>query len=59
MIVIAAALIGALLGGFNAKRRKGNAADIAQYAAVYAILFAVIGLIITIVIEKPSSRVIQ
>lgn len=52
MIVIAAALLGALFGGFKAKRRKGNAADIAQYSAVYFILFAIIGLIITIVIEK-------
>ncbi|WP_121629655.1 apolipoprotein acyltransferase [Tropicibacter alexandrii] len=52
MIVLTAALIGALLGGFNAKRRKGNGLDIAQYAAVYAIAFALLGLFATIILEK-------
>lgn len=52
MIVILAALAGACLGGFTARRRKGDVADIAQYAAGYAILFALAGLIATIAIEK-------
>lgn len=52
MIVILLAIAGALLGGITAKRRKGNKADIAQYAVGYAILFALIGLILTIVVEK-------
>ncbi|WGW02602.1 apolipoprotein acyltransferase [Tropicibacter oceani] len=52
MIVIFGALLGAILGGINAARRKGNIADIAQYAAVYAIIFALVGLILTISIEK-------
>ena len=52
MIVIAAALIGALTGGLTAARRKGNAADIAQYAAGFGICFALLGLIVTIAIDK-------
>lgn len=55
MIVIAAALIGAILGGSLAARRKGNRADIAQYATVYAIAFALVGLVLTIGIEKLAG----
>ncbi|MFZ7090507.1 apolipoprotein acyltransferase [Primorskyibacter sp. 2E233] len=52
MIVIIGALLGAIIGGAKAARRKGNFADIAQYAAVYAIIFALVGLVATIGIEK-------
>ncbi|MGY9049969.1 hypothetical protein P775_18985 [Puniceibacterium antarcticum] len=52
MIVIAAALLGALTGGFKARNRKGNAADIAQYAAGFGIFFALIGLIVTVALDK-------
>lgn len=52
MIVILAAIAGALIGGWTAKKRKGNTADIAQYATVYAIAFGLAGFIVTIVIEK-------
>lgn len=52
MIVIAGAVGGALIGGLTAKRRKGNAADIAQYAAGFGIAFALAGLLLTLVIEK-------
>ena len=52
MIVIVCIVIGAVLGGLTAKRRKGSAADIAQYSAVYAIAFGLFGLILTIAIEK-------
>ncbi|SFE21235.1 apolipoprotein acyltransferase [Roseivivax sediminis] len=55
MIVLVMAIAGALLGGNTARRRKGNAADMAQYAAGYAILFALVGLIATIVIEKTMA----
>ncbi|APX25322.1 MAG: apolipoprotein acyltransferase [Rhodobacteraceae bacterium] len=55
MIVIAAVLIGAILGGLTARRRKGNAADIAQFVLVYAIAFGIAGLIVTIVIEKLAT----
>jgi hypothetical protein len=52
MIVIAGALFGAIAGGTIAARRKGNRADIAQYATVYAIAFSILGLIATVVLEK-------
>jgi len=45
-------LIGAAIGGMTAKRRKGRAADIAQYAAAYGILFTIVGLLLTILIER-------
>ncbi|MHA6325634.1 apolipoprotein acyltransferase [Roseivivax sp. CAU 1753] len=52
MIVIIAALVGGIWGGWTAKKRRGNGLDIAQYAAVYAIGFALLGLFATIAIEK-------
>lgn len=54
MIVVTAALIGAILGGFTAKKRGGKPADIAQYAAVYAIGFAIVGLLATILIHRAA-----
>ncbi|WP_299674889.1 apolipoprotein acyltransferase [uncultured Roseobacter sp.] len=52
MIVIAAALLGALIGGMTAVRRKGNKKDIAQYAAGYAMAFTIVGMILTVVIHR-------
>lgn len=52
MIVFGAALIGALLGGFVAKKRGGSRLDIAQYAASSAIAFAVIGMVATVMIHR-------
>lgn len=52
MIVIAAALFGAVLGGWTARKRGGAGADIAQYAASSGIAFALIGLIATVVIHR-------
>lgn len=52
MIVILAALAGAIWGGLLARKRGGKPADIAQYAAGYAIALALAGLIVTIVIER-------
>ncbi|ASM72085.1 MULTISPECIES: apolipoprotein acyltransferase [Roseobacteraceae] len=54
MIVIAAALIGAIIGGQTARRRKGNRLDIAQYAAGYGIAFAMAGLIVTVLIDRAA-----
>lgn len=54
MIVIAAALIGAVLGGLTARKRGGKAPDIAQYAASFAIAFGLVGLIATIVIHRMA-----
>ena len=55
MIVIAAALIGARIGGLTARRRGGNRLDMAQYAAGYALSFVVVGLIATVLIDRSLS----
>lgn len=55
MIIIVAALAGAILGAFNAKRRGGRAADMAQYAASYAIIFGLLGFAATIVINRMAG----
>jgi hypothetical protein len=55
MIVLVAALIGALVGGLTSKRRDGNRMDIAQYAAGYGMAFVVVGLIATVVLDRVIS----
>jgi len=50
-----AALLGALFGIWQAKKRKGKALDMAQYAAVYGIAFAIIALIVNIVILRQGA----
>ncbi len=55
MIVIAAALLGAVIGGMTARKRGGNKLDIAQYAAGYALAFVIVGLIATVVIDRSLS----
>lgn len=54
MIVIAAAAAGAVTGAVTARLRKGNSADMAQYAAGYGILCAVIGLVATIALSRMA-----
>ncbi|MBV0911600.1 hypothetical protein [Anianabacter salinae] len=44
MIALGCALIGALWGGWLARKRKGNAYDMAQYAAGFGIFFGLVGL---------------
>lgn len=48
MLVIAGGILGAAWGALLARRRKGSAADIAQYAAGFAIAFASLGLFATL-----------
>lgn len=52
MIVVAGAVLGALLGIGNARRRGGRGLDMLQYGTVTAIAFALVGLIITIVVHR-------
>lgn len=54
MIVIAAAILGVLVGGFTARKRGGNRLDILQYAAGYALAFVVVGMIATILIDRAT-----
>ncbi|WP_343082069.1 hypothetical protein [Ostreiculturibacter nitratireducens] len=52
MIVIAGFILGALWGGFLARRRKGRTLDILQYATAFAILGAILGLFATVFIDR-------
>jgi len=54
MIVIVAAIAGALIGGTTAARRKGSRLDIAQYAASFAIAFAIVGVVATVLIHRAA-----
>ena len=51
MIVLAAALFGAVLGALRARARGGTRADMAQYGAAHAIAFGLVGLFGTIALE--------
>jgi len=54
MFVLFGGLIGAILGGLTAKRRKGKGLDILQYAVVYALIFALVGMFVTLVIHRMA-----
>ncbi|WP_265500435.1 hypothetical protein [Paracoccus beibuensis] len=54
MIVIAAAIIGALLGWRRAAQLRGNSRDKVQYAIAFALGFAMIGLFATIIIHRMA-----
>ncbi len=51
-MILAGLILGGAFGAWQARRRKGNRLDMAQWAAVYAILFGLIGLILTITIGR-------
>ncbi|WP_374300227.1 hypothetical protein [Paracoccus sp. (in: a-proteobacteria)] len=52
MIVIAAAVIGAILGWRRAGQLGGSQRDRAQYAAAFAVAFAVVGLFATVFVDR-------
>lgn len=52
MIVIIAALIGAIVGGTLAKKRGGQRLDIIQYTGIYALAFGLLGLIVTLALDR-------
>jgi hypothetical protein len=54
MIVIAAALIGAVLGWRRAAQLGGNRRDRAQYAIVFALGMTMIGVFATLIIHRMS-----
>jgi len=55
MIVLLGGILGAVTGALVARRRKGNLADMAQYAFVYCMLFALAGLFLTILTHRLAS----
>ena len=54
MLNLIAALVGLGLGVLVARRRGGNAADQAQYAAVFAILGFLLGTLAMLVVPAPA-----
>ena len=52
MIVIVLGILGAVLGGMSARKRRGNRKDIAQYAAGYAMAFMIVGIVLTVIIDR-------
>ncbi len=52
MIVLAALLIGALLGWRRANTLRGDRKDKMQFAAAYALAFSAIGLLMTVIIDR-------
>ncbi len=48
-------VLGALLGAWVARRRKGVVADMVQYAVVYGLVFALAGLFLSIVILRAGG----
>lgn len=52
MLVIGGLILGAIIGGWRARRMKGRPADIAQYAIVHAMALGLLGLILSVAIER-------
>lgn len=52
MIVLIAAVIGALWGARTAQKRGGNRLDILQYAAGFAIAFALVGMLSSVILDR-------
>lgn len=52
MIVIAAAIVGALLGWRRAGQLGGGRRDRLQYAAAFAVAFALLGLLATVILDR-------
>ena len=55
MSIPLAALLGAALGAWRARRRKGSTADMLQWGAVYGALFALAALFISIFIIRGAG----
>ncbi len=49
---LSGAVIGAVIGGVQARRRDGKGADIAQWAAVGGILGGILGLFALVFVER-------
>ncbi len=54
MFVLVGAVLGALIGGLQAKKSGGKKADILQYGVVFAMIFAILGLFVTLIIHRMA-----
>ncbi|UWQ94391.1 YtxH domain-containing protein [Rhodobacteraceae bacterium M385] len=54
MLNFIGAALGAVIGVFLARRKGGNAADMAQYGAVIAIIGFLIGTLLMLVVPAPQ-----
>ncbi|WP_197917886.1 hypothetical protein [Thiosulfatihalobacter marinus] len=54
MIVFFAAIAGAVVGAFLARKRGGKRLDVLQYTFIYAVAFALLGLFATILVHRLS-----
>ncbi|WP_199286174.1 hypothetical protein [Paracoccus suum] len=54
MIILAALVIGGLLGWRRAAALGGNVKDRALYILVFALIFALVGLFVTILIDRAT-----
>ena len=54
MIVVAGAVLGIIIGAYQARKHGGRGLDQLQYAAGYGIAFALLGLFLTIFIENMA-----
>ena len=52
ILPLSGALIGAVIGGFQARRREGKRADIAQWATVGGIVGGIVGLFVLVFVER-------
>ena len=50
MIMIAALILGAILGAWRARKKQGTKLDILQYAAAHGIAFAVVAMFLSVAI---------
>lgn len=54
MIYTLAGLFGIALGALRAKKRGGNWADMAQFAAAHGIAFLLLGFIVTLIVHRMA-----
>ena len=52
MIILLSFILGVVFGIWRARVRKGDVADMAQYAAVFGLIFATIGAILTVTLLR-------
>ncbi|WP_299645784.1 hypothetical protein [uncultured Jannaschia sp.] len=52
MLPLITAILGAVLGAFTARRRRGNGFDIAQWATVWAIIGGLLGFLALLVLVR-------